>query len=141
MVSAIPTFSFNGTYLDVCFNYVYLGVNMNYNGRLVLAKQRQYVQAQKAMHSLIKLSRQLLLPIDIIFQLFDHIVVPILLYGCEVWVYENCDIIETLHLEFCRMILHVNKSTSKCTIYGELGRPPLVTQIKQRMANFWIKLA
>ena len=39
------------------------------------------------------------------------------------------------------MVLHVNKSTSKCMIYGELGRPPLVIQIKQRMANFWIKLA
>ena len=25
-------------------------------------------------------------------------------------------------------------------IYGELGRPPLVIHIKQRMANFWIKL-
>ena len=40
----IPTFSFNGTNLDVCFDYVYLvvtttvGVNMNYNGRFVLAK-------------------------------------------------------------------------------------------------------
>ena len=39
----IPTFSFNGTNLDVCFDYVYLGVNMNYNGRFVFAKQRQYV--------------------------------------------------------------------------------------------------
>ena len=36
----IPTFSFNGTDLDVYFDYVYLGVNMNYNGRFVLAKQR-----------------------------------------------------------------------------------------------------
>ena len=36
---------------------------------------------------------------------------------------------------------YYNKSTSKCMIYGELGRPPLVIQIKQRMANFWIKLA
>ena len=50
----IPTFSFNGTNLDVCFDYFYLGVNMNYNGRFVLAKQRQ---AQKAMYSLIKKSR------------------------------------------------------------------------------------
>ena len=88
------------------------------------------------MYSLIKKSRQLLLPTDIIFQLFDHTVVPILLYGCDVWRYENCDIIEQFHLEFCRMVLHVNKSTSKCIIYGELGRPPLVIQIKQRMANF-----
>ena len=55
--------------------------------------------------------------------------------------YENCDVIEKLYLEFCKMVLHVNKSTSKCIIYGELGRPPLVIQIKQRMAKFWIKLA
>ena len=98
-----------GHCFDVCFDYVYLGVNMNYNGRFVLAKQRQYVQAQKAMYSLIKKSQQLLLPI---FQLFDHTVVPILLYACEVWGYENGDIIEKLHLELCRMVLHVNKSTS-----------------------------
>ena len=71
------------------------------------------------MYRFIKKSRQLLLPIDIIFQQFDHTVVPILFYGCEVCGYENCDIIEKLHLEFCRMVLHVNKSTSKCMIYGE----------------------
>ena len=100
----IPTFSFNGRDLDVCFDYVYLGVNMNYNGRFFLAKQRQCVQAQKAMYSLIKKSPQILLPIDIIFQLFEHTVVPILLYGCEVWGYENCDIVKKLHLEFCRMV-------------------------------------
>ena len=39
------------------------------------------------------------------------------------------------------MVLHVNKSTCKCLIYGELCRPPLVIKIKQRMAKFWIKLA
>ena len=39
------------------------------------------------------------------------------------------------------MILHVNESTSKCMLYGELCRPPLVIKIKQKMANFWIKLA
>ena len=33
----IATLSFNGTYLDICFDYVYLGVNMNYNGGFVLA--------------------------------------------------------------------------------------------------------
>ena len=94
--------------LDVCFNYVYLDVNMNYNGRFVVAKQRQYVQVQKAMCSLTKKSRQLLLPTDIIFQLFDHTVVPILLCGCEVWGYENCDINEKLHLEFRRITAYMS---------------------------------
>ena len=50
----IPTLTFNGTDLDVCFDFVYLGVNMNYNRRFVLAKQRQHVQSQKAMYTLIK---------------------------------------------------------------------------------------
>ena len=93
---------------------------MNYNGRFVLAKQRQCVQAQKAMYSLIKKSRQSLLSSDVIFQLFDHTVIPILLYGCEVWGYENCDITKKLHLKFCRMVLHVNKSTSKCMIRHDM---------------------
>ena len=37
----------------------------------------QYVQAHKATYSLIYKSRQLLLRIDVIFQLFDHTGVPI----------------------------------------------------------------
>ena len=91
------------------------------------------------MCSFIKKSRQLLLLTDIIFQLFDHSVVPILLYGCEVWGMRI--MISLKSLEFCRMVLHANKSTSKCMIYGELGRLPLVIKIKEMMANFWIKLA
>ena len=44
------------------------------------------------------------LPIDILLQLFDVMVAPILLYGAEVWVYEKNDIAEILHLEFCKYI-------------------------------------
>ena len=59
------------------------------------------MQAQKAMYSLVKKS-QLLLPIDIMFQLFEHTVAPIFFntimfvkYGGG---YENCDIIEKTSL-------------------------------------------
>ena len=57
---------------------VYIGVNVNYNGRFVLARQRQYMQAQTSMYGLIKTSRQLFLPLDVIFKLFDHTIVLIL---------------------------------------------------------------
>jgi hypothetical protein len=43
-------------------------------------------------------ARKLSLPIDILLQLFDVMVAPILLYGAEVWGYEKNDISETLHL-------------------------------------------
>ena len=41
-------------------------------------------QAKKAMHVLYKRIRNLNLPIDLQIQLFDHTIVPIMLYGCEI---------------------------------------------------------
>ena len=55
-----------------------------------------YSKASKAMYSLIQKGRRLKLPTDIL-KLFDSCVAPILLYGCEVWGYENTDIIEKVH--------------------------------------------
>ena len=52
------------------------------------------MKASKAMYSLIQKDRRLKLPTDIMLTLFDSCVAPILLYGCEVWGYENTDIIE-----------------------------------------------
>ena len=67
------------------------------------------------------------LPIDLQLDLVDKLVTPILLYGSEIWAYENNDIIETLHLRYCKYILSVNKSTTYSMVYGELGRYPLNT--------------
>ena len=58
-------------------------------------------------------------------ELFDKSAVPILSYGCEVWVFENIDIIERIHLKFCKIIVIVKKSTANDMVYGELGRYPL----------------
>ena len=52
-------------------------------------------------------------------------VVPILLYGSEVWGLENSDIIESVHLTFCKFLLGLKTSTPTNMIYGELGRYPL----------------
>ena len=48
------------------------------------------------MHLLYKRIRNLNLPTDLQLQLFEHTILPIALYGCEIWVYENTDIIEKL---------------------------------------------
>jgi hypothetical protein len=40
----------------------------------------------------LKKSRKLNLPIDLQIELFDTMVAPVLLYGCEVWGSENNDI-------------------------------------------------
>jgi hypothetical protein len=46
------------------------------------------------------------------FDLFDKLVKPILLYGCEIWGFGNNDILEKVHLKFCKIILYL-KVTSR----------------------------
>ena len=50
-------------------------------------KARLVQQARKAMFYVLRKARKLSLPIDILLQLFDVMVAPILLYGAEVWGY------------------------------------------------------
>lgn len=50
---------------------------------------------------IIRKARKLNLPIDIQLELFDAKVVPILLYSAEIWGFENCNIVENFHVQFC----------------------------------------
>ena len=62
--------------------------------------------------------------------IFDKTVKPILLYGCETWGFGKNDIIEKVHLKFCKLLLHVKTSTPNVMVYGELGRYPIDIDIK-----------
>ena len=124
-IRIIPKFSFNNKDVEVVFEYKYLGIVFNYNGKFNKAKKLLVDQGKRAMYALISKSRKLNLPIDIQIHLFDTLVMPILLYGCEIWGFENNDILEKLHLKFCKMILNISKRTPSCMVYGELGRFPL----------------
>lgn len=72
--------------------------------------------------------------------MFDSMIQPILLYGSEVWGFENVKIIEQIHLKFCKRILKVRNTTPSFMVYGELGRNPLEISVKLRMVSFWNKL-
>ena len=75
-------------------------------------------QATRAMYSLLQRGRKLGLCIDIKLQPFDSLIVPICVYGCELWGYKNIELVEKLHLHYCKSILHVNKLTPTCTCRG-----------------------
>ena len=72
------------------FIWVFVLIGMAHSLKL---KKLLYDKASKAMYSLIQKCRRLKLPTDIMLKLFESCVAPILLYGCEVWGYENTDII------------------------------------------------
>jgi hypothetical protein len=82
------------------------------------------------MYEVIKKGRKHNLSISCQLDLFDKLVKSILLYGCEIWGSANNDILEKVHLKFCKIILHLKATTPNCMIYGELGRYPLDIDIK-----------
>ena len=64
-IRRIPDFTLAGEKLDVTFNYKYLGLFFNYNGKFNVAKQDLYDRANRAMFALLRKVKKLFLPIDI----------------------------------------------------------------------------
>ncbi|XP_067668059.1 uncharacterized protein [Haliotis asinina] len=92
------------------------------------------------MHFVLRTSRTLNLSIQCQLYLFDSMVKPILMYGCEIWGYVQLKQIENVHICFIRKLLPVKKRTPLFMLYGELGRVPLSVDVKTRMVTFWSKL-
>ena len=55
------------------------------------------------MYEVLKKGRLHNLSIKSQYDLFDKIVKSILLYGCGIWGFGNIDIIERVHLKFCKV--------------------------------------
>ena len=91
------------------------------------------------MLSVLRKTKELNLPIDMQLHMFYCMVVPILLYGSEIYGYEKSDIIESLFLQFYKIIMSFKKGTPNAILYGELGRYTADILIKSRMIGFWKK--
>ncbi|MES9884249.1 MAG: reverse transcriptase family protein [Sedimenticola sp.] len=133
-------FKLGGNSIDITENFKYLGIYFSQTRSFLKARQHIAQQARKAMHLLYKRIRYFQLPIDLQLQIFDHTILPIMLYGSEVWGFENSKLFENLHCSFLRTILKIRKSTPLYMLYAELGRYPIEIHIKSRMINYWMSL-
>ena len=117
-----------------------MGIYFSRTGSFKVCKNHLYEKAIKAMYEVIKKGRKHNLSISCQFDLFDKLVKPILVYGCEIWGLGNNDILEKVHLKFCKIILHLKATTQNCMICEELGRYPLDIDMKLRNILYWSKL-
>ena len=129
-----------GEIVEIVDNFSYLGIIFNYNGKFTLAKRKLCDQAQKALFALYGKIRNICIPVDLQLKLFESLIEPILLYACEIWGFENSEIIEKIQLRFLKNILSVRSSTPNYMVYGETGKSPLDIKVKTRMLNFWSKI-
>ena len=128
--------------IAVCNDFKYLGVVFTKSRSFYKSRKHNVDRARKYMflHLLYKRARNLNLPLDLQLLLFDHTILPIALYSCEVWGFENIQLIENLHHEFLRRITNLRKSTPVYMLHAELGRRPIGINIKSRMTGFWLSL-
>ena len=122
-------------------DYVYLGTTFNYNGTFLKAREKQARQARKASYSLITRIKQLNLTFEVSIELFERLIIPILLYGSEIWGYEDPKQVESILNKTMRRFLRLHKTTPMCMINGELGLKEISEYIDNRMANFWCNIA
>ena len=125
-----PTQDFwlNDEKVEVVESYVYLGTTFSSNGKFSEAIEKQINQAHRALFVIKSRKDKYNLPLDIVLDLFDKMILPVLLYGCEIWGLEKLEKLENIeifHRKFLKYILKVNNQTTDCMVYGETGRTPL----------------
>ena len=98
----VNSFYLNGDIINIVDNYIYLGTVVKFNGKFQDAKNKQILQAKKALFAIHSRKQNLQLPLDIYLNSFDTLVLPILLYGCEIWGYEEIEIIEIFFRSFLK---------------------------------------
>jgi hypothetical protein len=134
------SFSYDNLNLEIVKNFNYLGIIFTRTGNFSLTKKHLADKALKAMYEVLKMGRRYKLSIKCLLDLFDKMIKPILLYGCEVWGFSNNDILEKIHLKFCKILLNLKPSTPSYMVYGELGRYHIYINIKIRTLCCWARL-
>lgn len=140
-VRKLPILFIGDEQIDVVSEFNYLGLKLNYNNKMFVAQKDLYDRASRAMFSLLQKASKLMLPIDIVLDLFDKTVIPVLLYGCEIWGYNTLELVNKLQIKFYKFLLKLRDSTPSVMVFGETGKLPLSITIKVRMLCFWFKLA
>lgn len=133
-------FYINEIEIEKVNEFKYLGITFSKNRKFTQTIKENITKGKRAMYSIFSKAKCNGLSISCQIHLFKVIVLPILLYGCEVWGFENLKLLEKVQLEFCRILLKLNRSTSKYFLLGETGLLPISILIKCRMIKYWASI-
>ena len=77
------------------------------NANFYKSKMLALHKGTNAMYEVLNLGRIHSLSINCQLDLFDKMVKPTLLYGCEIWGLGNIEIIDRVHIKFCKLLLQL----------------------------------
>jgi hypothetical protein len=145
-------FTYKGNVIDIVQNYCYLGIVFNAAGSFKPACSRLCDQALKALFKIKQLNIRN--NIGTALKLFNSLIVPILMYGSEIWspyftkglneinfltLCENLPA-EKVLLKFAKYILGVQRNATSSAVRGELGLFGLLTTFLVHAVKYWLRL-
>ena len=137
------SFRFSTDTLEEVDSFKYLGVTFCRNGSFLQAQENLASQARRTQASLdCHIMQHKHLP-NVIFELCDTLIKPILLHGSEIYGSSMSKDIEQVHANFIKkIVLAVKPSKNNCFIYiyVETGRYALQIDVHVRMIKYWLNL-
>lgn len=131
---------YNGQKITSTSYYKYLGLIMSTRLSWSPAQQTLSLQAEKAMYIIRKLNEECNFSFLTSGNIFEKCIVPIAVYGCEIWGAKVHNAIERIVLKFCRQQLGVSSKTASPALLGECGRHSMYVHCYVRCVKYWIKL-
>ena len=127
--------------MEIVKSFKYLGIVFTVGGSFSEAQNTLAGQAQKAIFKLNKyLNKFTFISPRHKFELYDKNIMPILNYGSEVWGFAKANVIEMVHMQFCKKVLGVKKSTQNDFVYDELGRINYLSKRYIIIIEYWFKI-
>ena len=116
-------FYLNRSQLECVSHYKYIGIVFTSRLYWSVPLQTLSAQAEKGLFALKRVVKTVgNFPVSLSLDLFDKLILPILLYGLEVWGTQHREPIERAHIMFCIYIMSVSYNTSNAAVLGDLGR-------------------
>ena len=127
--------------IEIVSSFRYLGIVFTTGGSFSEAQTTLAGKAQKAIFKLNKyLYKFTFISPKHKLELFDKLISPILNYSCELWGFCQANAVERVHMQFCKKLLGVKKTTQNDFIYGELGRENYATERSFVIIKYWFKI-
>jgi len=146
--SAFPTFTYDGTPLELVTEFKYLGITFTRDGSMLTAAEKMadnfrsaIARVYKIIDSNIKHRKHAMLWLFQVFALTAG------LYGCKVWAtssltYDSSKITPThvLYLGFLKILLGVKKGTDIHCVLRKTGQMPIFFYWYWCIIRFWYSL-
>ena len=139
------TYTLDGEAINTTKTYCYLGIEMSSTGSFHKATDALY---KKSLRALFSLYSAISIHSDetntkLYLKLFDALIKPILLYGCEIWgslISQPNNPISKFVNKFYRTLLGVPRYTSTTGVHVELGRFSIDVNVHSAMLKYWYRL-